>query len=190
MILEQYNNLKQKCINESEEITVFGEGNLKSNMVLIGEAPGSKEVEMVKPFVGQAGKNLDYFLDMLELQREEIYITNVVKIRPYKINEKTNRKSNRPPKKEEVKLYKTYLYEELKIIKPSIVVTLGNVPLRTIIKDNKITIGKVHGKLIDTKEEYKVFPLYHPASIIYNRSLEKVYINDLYVLKDIMSSKE
>jgi DNA polymerase len=163
---------------------VHGEGNARANLVLVGEAPGSKEVELGRPFVGQAGKNLDEFLGIIELERSEIYITNVVKTRPFKINAKTGRKNNRPPNKEELKFFKGHLHEELKLIEPRIVVTLGNTALRAVTGDEKLVISNVHGRPFESDNlNFEVFPLYHPAAVIYNRSLRPIYIEDLDVLK-------
>ncbi len=179
----EYEKVKKLCIDESEEAVVFGEGNLEAEIVLVGEAPGSKEVELRRPFVGQAGKNLEEFLDTIGLDREDIYITNVVKIRPYKINEKTGRRVNRPPNKKEIEKYSKYLLEELKIISPSIIVTLGNVPLRVLTDEKDIKVSKVHGRIIESVEK-RIFPLYHPAAIIYNRKLKSTYLEDIVKLKE------
>jgi len=163
---------------------VHGEGNIEAELVLLGEAPGSKEVELGRPFVGQAGKNLDEFLEIVGLDRSEIYITNVVKTRPFIINSKTGRKNNRPPNKEEVSFFKGHLHEELKLISPKIVVTLGNTALRAVSNDAKLVISDVHGKPLYCESlNFKVFPLYHPAAVIYNPSLKPVYIEDLSALK-------
>lgn len=153
--------------------------------MLIGEAPGEKEEEMKRPFVGQAGKNLDEFLNILELNREDIYITNVVKIRPYKINPKTNRKSNRPPNSFEIEISLNTLKKEIDIIKPQIIVTLGNIPLRAVLNNKKASIGEFHGKAINI-DSFILFPLYHPASIIYNRSLKEIYYEDILKLKALI----
>lgn len=182
---EKLESLEIQCRKESTDPIVFGEGNSEAKLVLVGEAPGAKEIELGRPFVGQAGKNLDEFLHILELNREDIYITNVVKIRPYKINEKTGRKSNRPPSKDEVEKYEKYMMEEIRAIQPKVVVTLGNVPLKAVLKDQKVTIGGVHGEPIK-KEGYYIFPLYHPASIIYRQELKKTYIEDLHKLKEFI----
>ena len=180
---EILNRLAIQCREESTEPIVFSGGNPEAHIMLVGEAPGAKEIELGKPFVGQAGKNLDEFLHILNLIKEDIYITNVVKIRPYKINDKTGRKSNRPPKKDEIEQYNKYLFKEIQIIKPKIIITLGNVPLKVVLGEKNAVIGAYHGKAMD-KGAYHVFPLYHPASIIYNQSLRNTYINDLYELKD------
>ncbi|MCX7885433.1 MAG: uracil-DNA glycosylase [Caloramator sp.] len=187
-IEEEYREIIDNKLGENVKI-VFGEGNEKADIMLIGEAPGEKEEEMGRPFVGQAGKNLDEFLSLLNLKRDEIYITNVVKIRPYKINEKTKRKSNRPPNSKEVEMSVEILRKEIEIIYPKIIVTLGNIPLRVILMDKKATIGEYHGKAIRF-DNFVLFPLYHPASIIYNRELKQIYYDDILKLKDYIKNRE
>lgn len=184
---KKHEKVKKACVDESEETVVFGEGNLDAKIVLVGEAPGSKEVELKKPFVGQAGKNLDEFLNVVQLNREDIYITNVVKIRPYRINEKTGRKVNRPPNKKEIEKYSKVLFQELDIIKPSLIVTLGNVPLKTLTNNKNIKVSEAHGEVIEAAEKI-IFPLYHPAAVIYNRKLKDVYLKDLIKLKEYIKN--
>lgn len=172
---------------------VFGDGMPGAKIVLVGEAPGRNEVEIGKPFVGQAGKNLDEFMKILELNREEIYITNVVKFRPYKINKKTQSISNRPPTKEEIKISEPFLKKELEILNPKLVVSLGNVPLKCLTGDESATIGEYHGKPLEinfTGKTIILFPLYHPASIIYKAELKTVYLEDLYKLKEYLQFSE
>ena len=184
------NIIRSECIYEvdkkypgQDKVVVFGEGKAEADIVLVGEAPGEKETKYVRSFVGQAGKNLDEFLAILEFKREEIYITNTVKFRPFKVNVNTGRLSNRPPDKEEIKFCLPFLLRQIDIIKPKVVVTLGNTPLKAVMDNNRITIGEVHGTVINVKEFY-IFPLYHPASIIYNAGLKEVYHEDLLKLKD------
>ena len=172
---------------------VYGEGNLNAELVLVGEAPGRQETVQGRPFVGQAGKILDEFLEILGLKRDELYITSVVKFRPFKVNPDTGRVSNRPPNKEEIGLSKSWLFKELYIVKPSIVVSLGNIPLQTLTNNPKLTIGKVHGEPMDVeigdkKLSITLFPLYHPASIIYKRELREIYLEDLNRLKNYLPS--
>lgn len=180
----EYENIVRNKFN-SEARVVFGDGNVQAKVILIGEAPGKTEEELGKAFVGAAGKNLDEFLSILKLKREDIYITNVVKIRPFKINEKTGSKSNRTPNKLEIKESIGVLKKQIELINPRIIVTLGNVPLRAVIGMDNAKIGDYHGNLIK-KENYNVFPLYHPASIIYNRSLYETYIADVKKLKELI----
>lgn len=161
---------------------VLGDGNMSSVVMLIGEAPGGDEEKQGRPFVGKAGKNLMDFLSAVGLKREELYLSNVVKIRPYKLSSKTGQRVNRPPSREEINFFISLLYDEIEAVKPEIIVTLGNVPLQAVLKDNKAQIGDYHGKLICLGDQ-KVFPLYHPAAVIYNRSLENIYYEDIEKLK-------
>jgi DNA polymerase len=182
---EEYIKLIEEELKVNSKV-VFGEGNESADVILIGEAPGKTEEELGKPFVGASGKNLDEFLNILEMKREDIYITNVVKIRPFKINEKTGKKSNRTPNKKEIELSIDTLEKQIHIVNPKIIVTLGNIPLRAILRDDSAKIGDYHGKMIKCKDYY-LFPLYHPASIIYNRSLKETYYNDVKELKDALT---
>lgn len=182
-------NLNSRIIKEySDKELVLGNGDVNSLIILIGEAPGSKEIEFKKPFVGPAGKHLEEFLQNLEIERDDLYITNVVKFRPTRKSKKTDGLINRPPTKKEIESFKKYLIDEIDIISPEIIVTLGNTPLKAIFND-KMKIGEVHGKLhrVEIKgREYKGFPLYHPAAVIYRRSLKEVYLEDLKELKKLI----
>ncbi len=185
--MESFN---KKMAEESRRIfegrkIVFGEGNAGAKIMLIGEAPGGEEEKQGKPFVGKAGQNLNEFLEILGLERNNIYITNVVKLRPFKLSPKTNKPVNRPPNKSELEFFVPYLHREIEIVKPKLVVTLGNFALKNVTLNNKIVIGDCHGEIMRVNN-IKLFPLYHPASVIYNRSLREVYIKDLYKLKKIL----
>lgn len=167
------------------EKIIIGYGDLNSPIILIGEAPGAKEIEIGEPFVGQAGKHFEEFLEVLNIKREDVYITNSVKYRPTKMNPKTKRLSNRTPTNKEIDIFRPYIHEEIKIVNPKIIITLGNISLKAIFNEN-LRIGEVHGKLMNIEignVNYKVFPLYHPAAIIYRRELKDVYMEDLKRLK-------
>ena len=176
---EQWHELKNRTESVIKQALggepVFGFGNLNAHVMLIGEAPGQEETIQKRPFVGRAGKNLDEFLMLSGLQRNKIYISNVVKIRPTKAGN-SGRISNRPPNEQEIQICRPFLLEEIELISPKIIVTLGNVALKALCgREN--TIGQVHGTLVNW--DRPVFPLYHPASIIYNRSLYTVYRDDV-----------
>lgn len=172
-----------------QKTLVFGEGRTDHPPVmLIGEAPGEQETLQGRPFVGKAGKNLDGFLEAVGLQREDIYISNVVKVRPTKVSPRGS-VSNRPPNREELMLFTPYLFEEILLVEPGVIVTLGNVALRALMGSGAV-IGAMHGKAATTTISHEkksldvpVFPLYHPASIIYDRSLSAVYQEDLKALR-------
>lgn len=168
-----------------ENALVFGEGPIKPRLMLIGEAPGEQETLMGRPFVGKAGKNLDHFLHLAGLRREEIYISNVVKFRPTKAG-KTGRLSNRPPTREEVALFSPWLLREIALVQPDMIATLGNVPLKALTVP-KATIGEMHGRIIgDNQAKRPLYALYHPASLIYNRSLTDVYEADVRRLASLL----
>ena len=165
-----------------EKVAVFGEGNAYARVMLVGEAPGQQETLAQRPFVGKAGKNLDEFLALAGMQREQLYITNVVKFRPVKVHPRTGSLSNRPPDREEIALCQSFLFRELGIIQPKVVVTLGNTALRAVLDDKKAAIGELHGAWQPGKLPVwagEVYPLYHPASIIYNRTLAPAYRADV-----------
>lgn len=187
MISDIYNEMRENSERFfSGRKIVFGEGIVNADILLVGEAPGGEEERLGRPFVGSAGKNLDKFLEIVKLERNNIYITNVVKLRPFKLSPKTNKPVNRPPNKEEIQFFKEYLYREIEEITPKIIVTLGNTALRAVFRDNNVIIGDYHGRLWDEVFGFKVFPLYHPASVIYNRELEKVYLDDLAKLREAL----
>jgi len=170
---------------DKQEALVFGEGPKRPKLMLVGEAPGEQETLQRRPFVGKAGKNLDHFLELAQLERSEIYISNAVKFRPTKTGG-TGRISNRPPTKDEIALFRPWLIREIQEVAPKIVATLGNVPLHAVT-GKKITIGEVHGRTISAGETgLQLFALYHPASLIYNRSLESVYEQDVRQLAELL----
>ena len=160
---------------------VLGEGKADGPaLMLIGEAPGETEVIKGRPFVGKAGKNLDEFLTLAQLNREEIFVTNAVKIRPCEIGP-TGRVRNRAPNKEELSLFVPWLLREIEAVKPRALVTLGNVPQKALT-DGKATVGGCHGQWLQSRAGPPLFALYHPASIIYRKALAPVYTQDVLTL--------
>ncbi len=161
---------------------VFGQGPEKPFLMLIGEAPGGEETKQLRPFVGKAGRQLDELLTLAGIPREEVFITNVVKYRPMVIGERTVR--NRTPVREEIDASLPLLREELGILQPRCVATLGNVPLSAVLSLcglSRRVIGEVHGQSLRIALqdwETALFPLYHPASAIYNRTLLPVCRED------------
>jgi len=188
MLNEIYDRFIEKAADAgyTREELVLGCGRENGGVVLIGEAPGKDEVAAQRPFVGKAGKILDEFLEKTGISREELFITNTVKLRPYKVSAKGT-KSNRPPNASELALCKGCLFDELKALRPRIIVTLGNTPLKAVLQDKSANIGAVHGRLIE-KDGMNIYPIYHPASLIYNRSLADVYEQDLSQLKELLAT--
>ena len=160
---------------------VHGEGAIGARVMLIGEAPGEQETLLRRPFVGKAGKNLDAFLELAGLDRDKLYVSNTVKFRPTKISA-AGRVVNRPPTKEEIKLFLPWLKKEIALVRPEAVVTLGNVPLKALAGQGCV-IGSCHGLWMDV-EGMRLYPMYHPASLIYNPSLKETYAADIRTLAE------
>lgn len=159
---------------------VFGDGNPESQIVFIGEAPGKQEDLAGTPFVGSSGKFLAEMLATIDMKREDVYITNTVKYRP---------PDNRDPLPDEKDSCKTWLYEELRYIKPALIVFLGRHAMNTFFPDLKIS--DIHGKLIE--KTFTDFPdtthflaLYHPAAALYNGSMREVLIKDFSKIPKIL----
>jgi len=145
---------------------VPGVGPIDAKIMLVGEALGEDESLLEKPFVGRCGKFLDEMLKKAGLVRSELYITNVVKCRPTK----NNGKSNRPPSKSEINICKGWLWRELQLVKPEIVVTLGRVPTGTLLSGqlkNLFTLGKIIGvpHIVDYMDA-TIIPLFHPSYLV------------------------
>ncbi len=168
-----------------KKVLVFGEGAPGARVMMIGEAPGEREALEGRPFVGRAGKNLDAFLESSGLARDQMYVTNVVKFRPTRISA-AGRIVNRTPTQEEIQLFLPFLKREIALVKPRVIVTLGNVPLKALLGPGAV-IGEMHGTLLDTPYG-NLFPMYHPASLIYNRALRDVYAADMNALSEIIKN--
>lgn len=172
-------------IAEQATQLVFGSGNPKADIVFVGEAPGKNEDEKGEPFVGAAGKLLDELLQSVALKREDIYITNIVKYRP---------PQNRDPLPEEKKEFLPYLYKQLHIIKPSLLITLGRHSMESFLPSERIS--QVHGqpkriKVSISGEEQMmplvVLPLYHPAAALYNGGLRQTLFEDFSHIPHILT---
>lgn len=167
----------------TDTVLVFGEGPRGARLMLIGEAPGQQEALMGRPFVGRAGKNLDAYIEATGLKREEMYISNTVKYRPTKISP-AGRTVNRTPTQEEISMFLPFLKREIELVCPAVIVTLGNVPLRALMGPGA-TVGELHGAPVACCGR-TLFPMYHPASLIYNPSLRPVYTADMDKLAKIV----
>jgi DNA polymerase len=153
---------------------VMGDGNPDADIVFIGEAPGKNEDEQGIPFVGAAGKFLNEMLATIDLKREDIYITNIVKYRP---------PNNRDPLPEEKAEFLPYLHKQLEIIKPKLIVTLGRHSMDVLLPGLKIS--HVHGQ----PKRYKgmvYLPLFHPAAALYNGAMRQTLIDDFSTIPLIL----
>lgn len=153
---------------------VFGDGNAEAEIVFIGEAPGKNEDEVGKPFVGAAGKFLNEMLEMVNLERADIYITNIVKYRP---------PNNRDPEPAEKAAWLPYLQEQLDIIQPKLIVTLGRHSMDVLLPGLKIS--QAHGKPKRYKD-HVYLPLFHPAAALYNGGMRQTLIDDFALIPQIL----
>ena len=171
---------------------VFGVGSVPPKLMLIGEAPGGEEAKQGLPFVGKAGKQLDELLRHASIDRREVYVTNAVKFRPIKI--KPRSVSNRTPALIEIREGLPLLMREIELVRPAVIATLGNTPLRAMLMlsgEENTTVGEAHGRARPLRiggAWCVLFPLYHPASVIYNRALTEVLRMDLTALGELIKT--
>ena len=145
---------------------VPGEGNPDADIVLIGEAPGQKEDETGRPFVGRAGKLLERLLQEIGMERQDVWIGNIIKHRPPK---------NRDPLPDEIRACQPYLVMQLRIIQPKLVVTLGRYAMNHFYPEGKITRDRGHVIKLD---DITLYPVYHPAAALRNSNFAKALVQD------------
>jgi len=170
---------------ENHYFPVIGEGSHDTHILFVGEAPGENEAKQARPFCGRSGKLLDEMLVSIGLDREKVYITNLVKDRP---------QDNRDPTPEEIELYAPFLDRQIEIIKPEVVVMLGRLSMNYIfgkagIKDLLLPISKMHGQLFDGEiggRKVKLLPLYHPAVGLYNGGMKGTLFEDFKQLQQFV----
>lgn len=182
---EVLNNTSLPLYEEREANKVFpviGEGSYDADIMFIGEAPGRNEAKFGRPFCGESGKLLDELLSLINIDRENVYITNIIKDRP---------PFNRDPSPEEITSYSPYLDRQIEIIRPKVIATLGRYSMRYILdklgcQDVKGSISELHGKEFSGKhcgDEVVIVPLFHPAVAIYNRNRKSELIDDFKILE-------
>jgi DNA polymerase len=161
------------CLTRTNAVP--GEGDENSKVMIVGEAPGKNEDEEGRPFVGRAGKVLTDILTELGIDRNQIFITNIVKCRPPK---------NRVPKNPEVEACSNYLVKQIESIQPEIIFALGQSSIKTLTGVAG-KLGDIHGRQFSYKN-FLVTATYHPAAVIYNRKLRSLLLNDLERIKEII----
>ncbi len=156
--LESKINQCQKCrLGETRTKFVFGVGNPNAKVMVIGEAPGADEDKQGEPFVGRAGQLLNKMLAAVEFKREEVYIANILKSRP---------PNNRDPKPDEVEACEPYLWKQISIVKPKIILCLGRIAGTNLLKMNE-SLGRMRGQVFDFCG-ISVIVTYHPAALLRN----------------------
>ena len=166
----------QDCdLKKNASKIVFGDGNIHSSIMIVGESPGQKEDELGKPFVGDAGALLNKMLKAIKIEREKIYITNVVNYRP---------PNNRKPEKSEINRYSEYLKEHISIIDPQILILMGSTAMEALFGGNK-RISKERGQwkeIIIKQKTYKSIITFHPAYLLRQPDQKKFSWEDLKII--------
>ncbi|HET7827288.1 MAG TPA: uracil-DNA glycosylase [Candidatus Saccharimonadales bacterium] len=167
------------CPDLAQEATqlVFGDGSPDAELVFIGEAPGKNEDEQGLPFVGAAGKFLNEMLAMINLQRQDVYITNIVKYRP---------PGNRDPYPDEKAAFLPFLRRQLEVIKPKLVIPLGRHSMGVLLPP-ELKISQCHGQ----PKRYlgQVYlPLFHPAAALYNGAMRQTLIDDFARIPKVLAA--
>ena len=194
---EQLRSIKDAVVNltesplytyrtENNYFPVIGQGNHYADIMFIGEAPGKNEAEQGRPFCGASGRVLDELLASIDLQREDVYVTNIVKDRP---------PENRDPHKGEIELYAPFLEQQIDIIQPNVIATLGRFSMEFILKkynapEANQKISQLHGTVIWVRTGYgevAVVPLFHPAASLYNPSQKETLLTDFRILTQFIT---
>lgn len=172
--LEKCKNCTLCSLHKTKLNTVFGVGSSDADLMFVGEAPGEKEDESKIPFVGPAGKLFDKYLEYVGISRDEVYIANILKCRP---------PHNRDPLDAEAKACITYLREQVRAVKPKIIVCLGKISAKYLIHpDFKITVE--HGKWFDAKG-FKMCALYHPSALLRDSTKKADMLKDMKAIKEV-----
>jgi uracil-DNA glycosylase family 4 len=162
-------------LSQSRTRVVPGEGPEKVDLLFIGEAPGWHEDQQGRPFVGPAGQFLDKLLASINLRRDQVYIANVIKCRP---------PANRDPLPSEIKSCDKWLDEQIKLLNPKIIITLGRYSLAKFFPNE--SIGKIHGKP-KRIDNMIYFPMYHPAAALHQGSLRKTIEDDMLTIPKLLT---
>jgi len=170
----------QRCkLHKTRQTIVFGEGNAKAKLMLIGEGPGYDEDAQGKPFVGRAGQLLTKILQSIEIQREQVYITNTIKCRP---------PQNRNPEPDEIANCHPFLLKQIQVIGPEIICALGTFAAQTLLStDAKITA--LRGKFYDLSG-IRVIPTYHPAYLLRNPEKKRDVWEDMKQIAKALADNE
>ena len=183
-LYEEVLNCRRCNLCDGRRNPVLGEGGMDAEVMFVGEAPGRREDETGRPFVGAAGRLLDSLLDHIGLRRENVYIGNVVKCRP---------PNNRRPRSEEIRVCAPHLEKQLEIIEPKILAPMGNSAIDYLMRRFGLklaSIGQVHGKKFEVEAPWGrvfLFPLYHPAAALYMKDLERVLVEDMEALGRLLA---
>ena len=174
-VRKELGDCKRCKLHRTRQTIVFGEGNEKATLMLIGEGPGYDEDVKGRPFVGKAGQLLTKILQSINLPREEVYIANIIKCRP---------PQNRNPEPDEIESCHPFLMKQIKVIQPKIICALGTFSAQTLLKTD-VKISALRGKFYDL-EGIKVIPTYHPAFLLRNPERKREVWEDMKKIVELM----
>jgi len=180
---EKIKNCKECKIGKIGK-AVPGEGSPNAKIVFVGEAPGKQESKVGRPFIGRSGKFLRQLINQIGLREDDVYITSPVKYLPAHRSLGAGGPKRGTPSKSEIAHGATHLVKQLEIIKPKIIVLLGNVAYKALINQTA-QINQYHGKVIK-KDHRRYFPTFHPAAAIRFQKIKNLIIQDFSNLKFII----
>jgi uracil-DNA glycosylase family 4 len=155
---------------------VFGVGNPGADLMFVGEAPGADEDEQGIPFIGRAGQLLTKIIEAIELKRDDVYIANIIKCRP---------PQNRNPEQDEVETCEPFLFRQIEIVKPKVIVALGKYAAQTLLKTDT-PISRLRGQVFDYRGA-KLIPTFHPAYLLRNPSSKREVWEDMKLVKRLLT---
>jgi DNA polymerase len=176
-VRKELGDCKRCKLNHTRRTIVFGEGNENAKLMLIGEGPGYDEDVQGRPFVGRAGQLLTKILQSINLPREEVYITNIIKCRP---------PENRNPEPDEIESCHPFLMKQISAIQPKIICALGTFSAHTLLK-TEMKITSLRGKTYDL-EGIQVIPTYHPAFLLRNPERKREVWEDVKKIAELLAS--
>jgi DNA polymerase len=158
---------------------VFGTGNPSADLMFVGEAPGADEDEQGVPFVGRAGQLLTKIIEAIELRREDVYIANVIKCRP---------PGNRNPEPDEVATCEPFLFRQIDIVRPKVIVALGTFAAHTLLKTD-VPISRIRGKVHEYRGGAVLIPTFHPAYLLRSPERKRDVWDDMKLVRTLLSAE-
>jgi uracil-DNA glycosylase len=179
-LYEQARNCVRCPLHQTRTTVVFGSGNADAELMFVGEAPGANEDRLGLPFVGQAGKLLDKLLGEIEMTRQDVFVINVLKCRP---------PDNRDPHPNEIESCQPYLRQQIELIEPAVICTLGNFSTK-LLRGETVGISRLHGReeLVEIgSRTVRLYPLYHPAAALYTPSTLEALRRDFHRIPELLA---
>jgi DNA polymerase len=180
VVYEEARGCERCPLHTTRTNVVFGAGNADAELMFVGEAPGANEDRMGLPFVGQAGKLLDKLLNEIGLERKDVFVANVLKCRP---------PQNRDPHPQEIEACQDYLRQQVDLIEPTVICTLGNFSTK-LLRGDTTGISRLHGRdevrMIGPRA-VRLYPLYHPAAALYTPSMLETLRSDFHRIPGLIA---